>query len=94
MTTIESGLGDDRSPRRRRVGQAPPVWMEKPNPVIQVVKAIALGISVTAGDHSVLVGGRDVVADQKTINDPAAAWCCGRAGVSLGAYQAILSGGL
>lgn len=95
MSTLErSTIGDDTvSPQTRAAGKRPP-WMEKPNPVTQVVKFLALAISVAL----VIIPFWSViatsVADQSTINDSGGGMVMWPKGVSFAAYQAVLSGGV
>jgi putative aldouronate transport system permease protein len=95
MTTLErSTIGDDTvSAQTRAAGKRPP-WMEKPNPVTQVAKFLALAISVAliiVPFWSVIATS---VADQRTINDSGGGMVMLPKGVSFAAYQAVLSGGV
>ena len=94
MTTLEnSTIGDDTVAERRRDGKRPP-WMEKPNPVTQVVKFVALAISVAL----VIIPFWSVIAtsiaDQETINASGGGMVMWPTGVTFSAYQAVLSGGV
>jgi multiple sugar transport system permease protein/putative aldouronate transport system permease protein len=94
MTTLEnSTIGDDTVVERRREGKRPP-WMEKPNPVTQVVKFVALAISVAL----VIIPFWSVVAtsiaDQETINASGGGMVMWPTGVTFSAYDAVLSGGV
>jgi putative aldouronate transport system permease protein len=93
MTTLESStIGDDTVPHRAD-GKRPP-WMEKPNPVTQVVKFIALAVSVAL----VIIPFWSVIAtsiaDQKTINDSGGGMVMWPKGVDFSSYSAVLSGGV
>jgi multiple sugar transport system permease protein/putative aldouronate transport system permease protein len=96
MTTLEqqSTIGASDAPLRSAKGGKRPVWMEKPNPLVQFVKFVALGISVLL----VIIPFWSVVAtslaDQKTINDSGGGMILWPGGPSLAAYSAILSGGV
>jgi putative aldouronate transport system permease protein len=78
-----------RKPRRR----GRPVWEESPHPLVQAVKALALGVSVIA----ILLPFWTVIAtslaDQATIN-AAGGLVLWPGKFSTTAYQAILSGGV
>jgi putative aldouronate transport system permease protein len=95
MSTLErSTIGDDTvSPQTRAAGKRPS-WMEKPKPVMQVAKFLALAISVAL----VIIPFWSViatsVADQSTINDSGGGMVMWPEGVSFAAYQAVLSGGV
>src|SRR4051794_28750929 len=68
--------------------------MERPNSLVQVAKAVALGISVLL----VIIPFWSVLAtsfaDQKTINKSAGGMVMWTSSPSLGAYRSILSGGV
>lgn len=91
MTTIEAA--ELESGRQRRSGKRPP-WMEKPNPLVQLGKAVALGISVIL----VIIPFWSVLAtslsDQATINKSAGGMVMWTSSPSLGAYKAVLGGGV
>jgi len=73
---------------------ARPIWMERPNPLTQLVKSIALGIAVllvTIPFWSVIATS---LADQTTIDHSGGGMVLWPSGASLAAYQAILSGGV
>ena len=94
MTTLEnSTIGDDTVDERRRDRKRPP-WMEKPHPVTQVVKAIALAICIAL----VIIPFWSVVAtsiaDQDTINASGGGMVMWPSGVTFSAYEAVLSGGV
>ena len=76
-------------PNRKR-----PVWMEKPSTPVQVIKFIALLISVAL----VIIPFWTVIAtsfaDQQTINDNAGGMVLWPRGFNLGAYHAVISGGV
>ncbi|TDD44994.1 carbohydrate ABC transporter permease [Nonomuraea terrae] len=83
----------EKSPAQARSGKRP-VWMERPNPLVQLAKALALGVSVLL----VVIPFWSVIAtslaDQKTINDSGGGMVLWPGSVSFDAYQAILSGGV
>jgi len=94
MTTLESStIGDDTVVERRRERKRPP-WMEKPHPVTQVVKTIALAICVAL----VIIPFWSVIAtsiaDQDTINASGGGMVMWPTGVTFSAYEAVLSGGV
>ena len=94
MSTLEnSTIGDDTVVERRREGKRPP-WMERPNPVTQVVKFVALAIAVVL----VIIPFWSVIAtsiaDQETINASGGGMVMWPTGVSFASYQAVLSGGV
>ncbi len=93
MTTVENAtIGDETVSRVNKSGR--PIWMEKPKPLTQVAKFIALAISVLL----VIIPFWSVVAtsiaDQKTINDSGGGMVMWPTGVSFASYQAVLSGGV
>ncbi|MFC7620932.1 carbohydrate ABC transporter permease [Microlunatus sp. GCM10028923] len=97
MTTLErqSTIGASDAPLRSIKGASKrPVWMEKPNPLVQLIKFVALSISVLL----VIVPFWSVIAtslaDQKTINDSGGGMILWPGGPSFAAYSAILSGGV
>ncbi|GAA1604195.1 carbohydrate ABC transporter permease [Kribbella hippodromi] len=71
-----------------------PIWMEPPNPLVQLAKSIALGIAVLL----VIVPFWSVIAtslaDQRTIDASGGGMVLWPGGLSIGAYKAILSGGV
>jgi putative aldouronate transport system permease protein len=94
MSTLEnSTIGDDTVVERRREGKRPP-WMERPNPVTQVVKFVALAIAVVL----VIIPFWSVIAtsiaDQETINASGGGMVMWPTGVTFSAYEAVLSGGV
>ncbi len=94
MTALEnSTIGDDTVVERRREGKRPP-WMERPNPVTQVVKFVALAIAVVL----VIIPFWSVIAtsiaDQETINASGGGMVMWPTGVTFSAYEAVLSGGV
>ncbi len=94
MTTVENAtIGDDTVQSFRADGKRPP-WMEKPRALTQVAKAVALGISVLL----VVIPFWSVIAtslaDQQTINDSGGGMVMWPRGVSLAAYETVLSGGV
>jgi multiple sugar transport system permease protein/putative aldouronate transport system permease protein len=93
VTTIEAAQEATGRPPRRTGSKRPP-WAERPNPLVQLAKAVALGISVLLviiPFWSVLATS---LADQKTINKSAGGMVMWPGAPSLGAYKAILSGGV
>ncbi|WP_228266107.1 carbohydrate ABC transporter permease [Microlunatus elymi] len=97
MTTLEAAEHEAEAkgtPQSTVKTRKRPVWMERPNPLVQVVKAIALFISVILviiPFWSVLATS---LADQKTINKSAGGMVMWTSSPSLNAYKAILSGGV
>ncbi|MFD7159617.1 carbohydrate ABC transporter permease [Kribbella sp. NPDC059898] len=71
-----------------------PIWMERPNPLVQATKSIALGIAVLL----VIVPFWSIIAtslaDQKTIDTSGGGMVLWPGGTSIAAYRAILSGGV
>jgi multiple sugar transport system permease protein/putative aldouronate transport system permease protein len=71
-----------------------PIWMERPNPLVQATKSIALGIAVLL----VIVPFWSIIAtslaDQKTIDSSGGGMVLWPGGTSISAYRAILSGGV
>ncbi|HZX01934.1 carbohydrate ABC transporter permease [Kribbella sp.] len=71
-----------------------PIWMEQPNPLTQLAKSVALGIAVLL----VVIPFWSVIAtslaDQKTIDASGGGMVLWPGGASIGAYRAILSGGV
>ena len=94
MTTLESStIGDDTVVERRERKRPP--WMEKPHPVTQVVKAIALAICVRARHHPVLVRRSPRPSRTRTtINASGGGMVLWPTGVTFSAYEAVLSGGV
>ncbi len=95
MTTIENAtIGDDTENRTTKRSTKRPPWMEKPSTLAQVVKFIVLGVSVAL----VVVPFWSVIAtslaDQQTINESGGGMVMWPGGISLTAYQAVLSGGV
>ncbi|MEW1956862.1 carbohydrate ABC transporter permease [Kineococcus sp. NPDC059986] len=94
MTTLENAtIGDDTVRTFTKDGSRPP-WMEKPHPVTQALKFIVLAFAVAV----VLVPFWSVIAtslaDQRTINAAGGGMVMWPGGISLDAYQAVLSGGV
>lgn len=93
MTTLDAAEHAAEGTAKRR-NLKRPVWMESPNPVVQVGKAIALAISVLL----VIVPFWSVLAtslsDQATINKSAGGMVLWTNSPTLAAYKAILSGGV
>ncbi|GAA4981539.1 carbohydrate ABC transporter permease [Actinopolymorpha pittospori] len=94
MTTIDSAatIGQDvtRRPRNRKR----PVWMERPNPVAQVIKFIALLVSVVLVIIPFWTVLATSFADQQTINESGGGMVLWPTGFSTAAYQALLGGGM
>ncbi|MFI7066781.1 carbohydrate ABC transporter permease [Kribbella sp. NPDC050124] len=71
-----------------------PIWMERPNPLTQLVKSVALGIAVLL----VVIPFWSVIAtslaDQRTIDESGGGMVLWPNGASISAYRAILSGGV
>jgi len=91
MTTLEAA--EAQSGGRRKSGKRPP-WMESPNPLTQIVKAIALGISVLLviiPFWSVLATS---LASQQRINESAGGMIMWTNKPSFAAYKAVLGGGV
>jgi putative aldouronate transport system permease protein len=94
MTTLDSPTIGDDTTRPSRGGSKRPPWMEKPKPVTQVVKFLALAVSVAL----VIIPFWSVIAtsiaDQRTINDSGGGMVMWPKGVDFGSYAAVLSGGV
>lgn len=96
MTTLDAQTSTLEKPVNRRPVKVRkrPVWMEKPNPLVQVIKFIALLVSVAL----VIIPFWTVVAtsfaDQKTINASAGGMVLWPKGFTLSTYKAILTGGV
>jgi putative aldouronate transport system permease protein len=95
VTTIESAtIGDDTEDRSTRRSSKRPPWMEKPSPLTQALKFIALAVSVAL----VIIPFWSVIAtslaDQQTINNSGGGMVMWPDGISLAAYSAVLSGGV
>ncbi|SDT17073.1 carbohydrate ABC transporter permease [Microlunatus soli] len=92
MTTIEAAEHEAGQASRKRSKRPP--WMESPNPLVQIAKAIALGISVLL----VIIPFWSVLAtsfaDQATINKSAGGMVMWTSSPSLAAYKAVLGGGV
>ncbi|MGW5360965.1 carbohydrate ABC transporter permease [Actinopolymorpha pittospori] len=95
MTTIDSAatIGQDVARRRPR-NRKRPVWMERPNPVAQVVKFIALLVSVVLVIIPFWTVLATSFADQQTINESGGGMVLWPTGFSTAAYQALLGGGM
>lgn len=95
MTTTDAPaeIGDAAKKRAVRVSKRP-VWMEKPNPIIQVIKFIALLISVAL----VIIPFWTVIATsfatQQTINESGGGMVLWPGEFSVSAYKAVLTGGV
>ncbi len=94
MTTLENAtIGDDTVRTFTKDGRRPP-WMEKPHPLTQALKFVVLAFAVAV----VLVPFWSVIAtslaDQETINAAGGGMVMWPGGISLDAYQAVLSGGV
>jgi putative aldouronate transport system permease protein len=93
MTTLESStIGDDTVARVNKSGR--PVWMEKPKPVTQVAKFIALAISVALVVIPFWSVIATSIADQTTINAAGGGMVMWPKGVTFSSYAAVLSGGV
>lgn len=96
MTTLDSAVEQDAPAvaKKRLSSRQRPVWMEKPNPVVQVIKFIALLISVLL----VIVPFWTVIAtsfaDEETINASAGGMVMWPTGFTFSSYEALLSGGV
>jgi len=94
MTTLDQATVTEAVGRSRRAGKRP-VWMERPNIVVQIAKFVALLISaalVIIPFWSVLATS---LADARTLNASAGGMVLWPGhGFSLSAYKAILSGGV
>jgi putative aldouronate transport system permease protein len=94
VTAVESPptVAEDTVPASR--SQKRPVWMEKPNPVVQVLKFVVLGVCVLL----VIIPFWSIVAtsiaDQQTINASGGGMVMWPDGISLDAYSAVLGGGV
>ncbi len=95
MTTLEqSTIGTDTvSAPVRASGKRPP-WMEKPNPVTQVVKLLALVICVALVVIPFWSVIATSIADQTTINASGGGMVMWPKGVTFSSYAAVLSGGV
>jgi putative aldouronate transport system permease protein len=95
MTTLEqSTVARDRvSAPARPSGKRPP-WMEKPNPVTQVVKLLALVICVALVVIPFWSVIATSIADQTTINAAGGGMVMWPKGVTFSSYAAVLSGGV
>jgi putative aldouronate transport system permease protein len=95
MTTLEqSTVARDRvSAPARPSGKRPP-WMEKPNPVTQVVKLLALAICVALVVIPFWSVIATSIADQTTINAAGGGMVMWPKGVTFSSYAAVLSGGV
>jgi multiple sugar transport system permease protein/putative aldouronate transport system permease protein len=95
VTTLEqSDINHATVSAPLRADRKRPPWMEKPNPVTQVVKFLALAISVAL----VIIPFWSVIAtsiaDQKTINASGGGMVMWPKGISFSSYAAVLSGGV
>lgn len=68
--------------------------MGKPNPLVQVVKTVALGISVVLVIIPFWAVVATSLADQQTINNAGGGMILWPAGISFDAYQSVLGGGV
>ena len=95
MTTLEqSTVARDRvSAPARASGKRPP-WMEKPNPVTQAVKFLALVICVALVVIPFWSVIATSIADQTTINAAGGGMVMWPKGVTFSSYAAVLSGGV
>ncbi|GAA2095805.1 carbohydrate ABC transporter permease [Microlunatus panaciterrae] len=94
MTTLEQATIGETTERRTIPGSKRPIWMEKPSAVVQVLKFIALAVSVLL----VIIPFWSVIAtsiaDQKTINDSGGGMVMWPKGITFEAYRAIVTGGV
>ena len=85
-------IGDNTTPRSRV--RKRPVWMERPHPVVQVLKFLALLISIAL----VIVPFWSIIAtsiaDQRTINASGGGMVMWPKGVTFSSYVSVLSGGV
>jgi putative aldouronate transport system permease protein len=95
MTTLEQSTvaNDTVSAPVRGSGKRPP-WMEKPNPVTQVVKLLALVICVALVVIPFWSVIATSIADQTTINAAGGGMVMWPKGVTFSSYAAVLSGGV
>lgn len=95
MTVMERATtGVDTASRRSRASSKRLPWMEKPKPLTQVAKFIALAVSVALviiPFWSVLATS---IADQQTINASGGGMVMWPTGVDFSSYSAVLSGGV
>ena len=91
MTTLESAR---RGPPSWPASVVPPVWMEKPHPLVRAAKGVALAVCALL----VIIPFWSIVAtslaDQQTINASGGGMVMWPDGISLDAYRAVLSGGV
>ncbi|SDD81185.1 carbohydrate ABC transporter permease [Auraticoccus monumenti] len=92
MSTDQATIGDDTV--RPETASGRPVWMEKPSPLVRVLKFLALGVSVAL----VIIPFWSIIAtsiaSQETINAAAGGMVMWPGGIDLTSYQAVLSGGV
>lgn len=95
MTTLEQSTvaSDTVSAPVRGSGKRPP-WMEKPNPVTQVVKLLALVICVALVVIPFWSVIATSIADQTTINAAGGGMVMWPKGITFSSYAAVLSGGV
>jgi putative aldouronate transport system permease protein len=95
MTTLEQSTvaNDTVSAPVRGSGKRPP-WMEKPNPVTQAVKFLALVICVALVVIPFWSVIATSIADQTTINAAGGGMVMWPKGVTFSSYAAVLSGGV
>lgn len=95
MTTLEqSTVANDTVSAPLRAGGKRPPWMEKPNPVTQVVKLLALAICVALVVIPFWSVIATSIADQATINASGGGMVMWPKGVDFSSYTAVLSGGV
>lgn len=95
MTTLEqSTIGEDIVPKKAKGAPKRPVWMEKPSPVVQVLKFIALLVSVALVIIPFWSVVATSVADQETINASGGGMVMWPTGFTLNPYKSVLSGGV
>ncbi|MCA4132601.1 carbohydrate ABC transporter permease [Arthrobacter sp. M4] len=95
MTRIkEITVRASKSFRPSRKEKKRPVWMEKPNVLVQVLKSVALGVSVLL----VIIPFWSIIAtslaDRQTLDQSAGGMVLWPGDATLSAYASILSGGV
>jgi putative aldouronate transport system permease protein len=86
-------LGGSAARKPKRSSKRP-VWMERPNPLMQVLKFIALLISIVLVIIPFWTVLATSFADEETLKDSAGGMVMWPSGFTVGAYQAILGGGV
>ena len=93
-TTLDTAQPDGGSPRKASRSDKRPIWMERPNPLVQVIKFVALLISVVLVIVPFWTVIATSVADEETLRKSAGGMVMWPSGFSLSAYQAVLGGGV